>query len=133
MATNAKQYARGLYEALVGQSSAEVKVVLKNFVALLGRRRELAKSEEILVRFSEIWNQEKGELDAELASARELGPTAKEAVVDYLKNKTGAKSVRLQESVQPELIGGFVLRYDGRIVDGSLLNNLQALKNKISN
>jgi F-type H+-transporting ATPase subunit delta len=133
MATNAKQYARGLYEALVGQSAAEVKVVLKNFVALLGRRRELAKSEEILVRFSEIWNQEKGELDAELASARELGPTAKEAVIDYLKNKTGAKSVRLQESVQPELIGGFILRYDGRIVDGSLLNNLQALKNKISN
>jgi len=133
MSTSAKQYAQGLYAAISDKGAAEVKAVLKNFVRLLGGRRELGKAKDIIARFTEIWNKEKGELEAELASARELGPTAKEAVTAYLKEKTGAKSVKLQESVKPELIGGFVLRYEDRVIDGSLRSNLEALKNKISN
>jgi F-type H+-transporting ATPase subunit delta len=133
MTISPKQYAQSLYETVADQGAAAVKAVLKNFVRVLGRRGELAKAGEIITRFTEIWNRAKGELEAELASARALGPTTQDAVIDYLKTKTGAKAVKLQETIRPELIGGFVLRYDDRVIDGSLRHNLEVLKNKISN
>jgi len=53
-------------------------------------------------------------------------------VVDYLKVKTGAKKVILDEEIDKKLIGGFVLRYNSKVVDASLKTSLEDLKNKIS-
>ena len=48
MKISVQQYARSLYDSVYNKSEKEVKVILKNFVALLGRNRELNKSEEII-------------------------------------------------------------------------------------
>lgn len=128
-----QQYARSLYDSVAGKSEKEVKAVLNNFVAVLGRNRELNKEAAIIAAFTEIWNSEHGEIAATLSSARELGPTAREAVIDYLKEKTAAKKIILEENIDKDLLGGFVLRYGSKVLDGSLKGSLTALKNKISN
>ncbi|NCN99680.1 ATP synthase F1 subunit delta [Candidatus Falkowbacteria bacterium] len=133
MAVSVKQYAQSLYESLADKNQTEVKDVLNNFVKVLGGRRELIKINGIIARFGEIWNKEKGEIEAELVSARALGSSAQEVVIEYLKNKTGVKTVKLRERVQPDLIGGFILNYGDQVIDGSLRNNLEILRNKISN
>lgn len=133
MKISVSQYARSLYDSVVSKSEKEIKAALKNFVAILGRNRELNKAEEIISVFNEIWSKEHGELNAELTSARELGPTARESVTNYLKEKTGAKKIILSENIDKKIIGGFVLRYDSKVVDGSIKTSLQDLKNKISN
>lgn len=133
MKISVSQYARSLYDSVAGKSEKEIKAALKNFVEILGRNRELNKAEEIISVFNEIWSKDHGELNAELISARELGPTARESVTDYLKEKTGAKKIILSENIDKKIIGGFVLRYDSKVVDGSLKTSLNELKNKISN
>lgn len=133
MKISAPQYAKSLYESIVGKSEKEMKISLKNFVALLGRNRELNKSEEIINAFAELWNKEHGELNAELTSARELKPATRQIALDYLKEKTGAAKIILAENIDKKIIGGFVLRYDSKVVDGSLKTSLEDLKNKISN
>jgi len=133
MKISALQYAESLYESVAGRPEKEVKALLKNFVAILGRQRELSKMPAIIERFTEIWEKASGELAAELTSARELGPTARELVIDYLKEKTGAKKINLQEKINKDVIGGFILRYNDKVVDGSLKNSLATLRNKISN
>ncbi|MFA5109069.1 MAG: ATP synthase F1 subunit delta [Patescibacteria group bacterium] len=132
MKISAQQYARGLYDSLSGKTEKEIKAVLKNFAAVLGRKRELNRATEIITAFLELWNREHGELAAKLISARELGPTARELVVDYLKSRTGAKKINLEEELDKNLIGGFILRYDNKVVDGSLRNGLAELGDKIS-
>jgi len=133
MKISAQQYAQSLFESVVGKSDKEVKAVLKNFVAVLGQNREFNKEKAIIEAFIDIWNRERGELAATLKSARELGPTARETVVNYLKDKTSAKKIILDEEIDEGLIGGFVLRYGSKVLDGSLKNSLDSLKNKISN
>jgi F-type H+-transporting ATPase subunit delta len=133
MKISARQYAQSLYESVANRPEKEVRAILKNFVEILGRGRELSKAPAIIERFKEVWAKEKGELAAELFSARELGPTIRELVIDYIKEKTGAKKINLQEKIKPELIGGFVLHYNDKIIDGSLKNSLEILRNKISN
>lgn len=133
MKITAQQYAQGLYDSVAGKSEKETKAILKNFVALLGRNRELNKEAAIIKAFGEIWNKEHGEVAATLSSARELGPSARETVVGYLKAKTGASKILLEEEIDKDLLGGFVLRYGSKVLDGSLKNSLAGLKNKISN
>jgi F-type H+-transporting ATPase subunit delta len=132
MKISTQQYAQSLYDSVALKSDKEVKVVLKSFVEILGRNRELNRAPEIIAVFNELWNKANGELSAQLISARELGLTAKETVTDYLKAKTGAKKVILDEEIDKKLIGGFVLRYDSKVIDASLKTSLEDLKNKIS-
>lgn len=133
MKISVQQYAASLFDSVSGKTEKEVKAALKNFVAILGKNRELNKEEAIIEAFNELWNREHGEVIATLTSARELGSAARETVVDYLKEKTAAKKITLNENIDKSLIGGFVLRYDNKVMDGSLKNSLASLKNKISN
>ncbi len=133
MKISVQQYAKSLFDSVTDKSEKELKLVLKNFVVLLGRNRELNKAKEIINIFTELWNKSHGEITAELVSARELGPTARELVVNYLKERTNAKKVILEEKINKKLIGGFVLRYDNKVVDASVKTSLEELRNKISN
>lgn len=128
MKISVQQYARSLYDSVFEKSEKEVKLVLSNFVAILGRNRELNKAEDIIRIFNEIWSQEHGEVTATLISARELGPTAREVVTNYLKEKTSAKKISLQEEIDQKLLGGFVLKYNSKVLDGSLKTSLEQLK-----
>jgi F-type H+-transporting ATPase subunit delta len=132
MKISSRQYAQSLYESVAQKSEKEVKVVLKNFVALLGKQRELGRVEEIIFAFNEIWNKANGEVVATLTSARKLDAVAKKMIVDYLENKADAKKIVLTEEIDEKLIGGFILKYDGKVIDGSLKTSLDDLKNKLS-
>lgn len=131
MKINPKQYAQSLYESLSGKSEEESRKILHNFVAVLGRDGVLNRESEIISAFEEIWNQENGELPASISSAHQLADNSREAITDYLKNKTGAKKIVLTEEVDQDLLGGFVLKYESRVLDGSLKTNLEDLKNKM--
>ncbi|MFA7088333.1 MAG: ATP synthase F1 subunit delta [Patescibacteria group bacterium] len=131
MKINPKQYAQSLYESLSGKSEEESRKILHNFVAVLGRDGMLNRENEIISAFEEIWNQENGELPASISSAHQLADNSREAITDYLKNKTGAKKIVLTEEVDQDLLGGFVLKYESRVLDGSLKTNLEDLKNKM--
>jgi F-type H+-transporting ATPase subunit delta len=128
MKISVQQYARSLYDSVIDKSEKELKLALKNFVAILGRNRELNKAEEIIRTFNEVWEKEHGEVVATLTSARELGPTAREIVTNYLKEKTSAKKISLTEELDQKLLGGFVLKYDSKVLDGSLKTSLEQLK-----
>jgi F-type H+-transporting ATPase subunit delta len=128
MKITAKQYAQSLYDSIVGKSEEEASAVLRSFVAVLGRNRVLNREKEIIAAFTEIWNSENGELAASISSAHELVENSRVVITDYLKNRTGAKKVVLAESVDANLLGGFILKYESKVLDGSLKTNLEDLK-----
>ncbi|QQG52558.1 MAG: ATP synthase F1 subunit delta [Candidatus Falkowbacteria bacterium] len=133
MKISVSQYASALFDLVAGKSEKEAKAIIKNLVFTLDKNHDLGKADAISASFAELWNKEHGEVDAKLSSAREFSAATREMVVDYLKNKTGAKKIILETEVNPEIIGGFVLRYGSKVLDGSLKNSLNSLKNKISN
>ncbi len=131
MKISPQQYASSLYDSVAGKSPAEVKVALKNFVAILGRERVFGKEEEIIAAFQEIWSRENGEMTATIASAHELSLKSQEMIVNYLKNRTGSEKITLTETVDKSLIGGFVLKYESKVLDGSLKSSLAELKTQM--
>lgn len=128
MKTSSKQYAAALYELVAGKNAAANKETIANFVQLLSKNRDLNKAEEIMRELIKIWERAEGELQAEITSARDLGREAKKLVMDYLKDKTGSEKIVLEEKIDKKILGGFILRYEGKIIDGSLRSNLENLK-----
>jgi ATP synthase F1 delta subunit len=133
MKISVSQYATTLFDLVVGKSEKEAKALIKSFVSVLGKNHDFNKTEAIATAFNELWNKAYAEVDATLSSARELPAATREAVTQYLKHKTGAKTIVLETEINPEIIGGFTLRYGSKVLDGSLKNSLNSLKNKISN
>lgn len=133
MKISARQYAESLYQSVRDRSEAELSGILKKFALIVGQNRDQAKLGEIVRIFQTIWNREEGEIFAFLESARPLESSSSDYLVEYLKRRTGAKKINLLPKLDKTLIGGFILKYNNRIIDGSVRSSLGALKHKISN
>lgn len=133
MKASVKQYAESLFELVSDQSEAETKSLIAKFVAFLYRRQELNRAEAIIEELNQIYDEASGEASAELVSARSLSAPAKQKIAAYLERRAGISKVKLNEKLDPELLGGFVLHYKGLVIDGSLKNNLSKFKKQLSN
>jgi len=131
MKISARQYAECLYELVTETPETEIKVLLSNFTALLDSKRDLNLAPAIIETFSDIWNKEHGELVAELTSARKLDVAARDIILDYLKKKSGFNQIILDEKIDQQLLGGFILKYNNKIIDGSLKSSLASLTNNL--
>ncbi|MDP3837201.1 MAG: ATP synthase F1 subunit delta [bacterium] len=133
MKASVRQYARSVMELVADKSEAEAKALIAKFVVFLHGRQDLNKVEAITEELGRLYEIENEEIKAELISARPLQEAAKKQLVAYLQKRAGVDTVNLQESLNPDLLGGFILRYNGLVIDGSLKNNLLKFKKQLSN
>jgi len=133
MKTSALQYARALRELLDGSNQDEVKKIITDFISFVVKNNDYYHLDEILHQLEADILKEKGELVIDLVSARVLSKEAKLLIDNYLKNKTGSSKVKINEMIDPKIIGGFVIRYNNKIVDGSIKQNLLHFQKQLSN
>jgi F-type H+-transporting ATPase subunit delta len=104
--------------------------VLNTLMILIDRHRE-DEIIEVANQFFELANEEKGIADAEVYSTRELSEAEREAISATFGAKVGKKSLRIENIVDSELLGGVKLRIGNRIYDGSLRGKLDRLERKL--
>ena len=78
--------------------------------------------------FKKQYNLLKGIQVVKLTSASPMPAADREALVQKLAAETG-KTIQLEESVDPTLIGGFMLRVGDKQIDSTVKNKLRKLKN----
>ena len=132
MKITSTQYARSLYELTAGKSQPEVDAVVANFLKVLQKNNQLKLADQIMERFSEIYNRENGMVEAEVATRYKIQDTMTKQIEDFLKKKYRAKEVVLKNVVDEKIGGGVVIRVGDEIIDGSIANQLKELKNKLS-
>lgn len=132
MKISSRQYALSLYELTVEKNETAVSDVLKNFIDFIIKNNDYRRINEIVSEFSKIWDENNGNLSVNLTSAHKLEDETKNIIINYLKNKTGFSSINFTESIKADIMGGVILRYSDKIIDGSIKNNLNNLKNKIN-
>lgn len=133
MKISVKQYAAGLLEALEGKKKDEVKDVLANFIKVLVAHKALSKADKIVAEFAKQMDKSQGLLSAEVTTAFELNKEGVKELEDYIKEFTKVEQVELAEVVDKGLLGGFVLKFEDQILDGSLKKQINDLKLKIKN
>jgi F-type H+-transporting ATPase subunit delta len=100
--------------------------LVRNFLLLVvekGRAPELA---EIVREFDALVAAEEGILDVELTTAVELSDAEATKLLEQIEQVSGRR-LRATREVDPELIGGFVLRAGSHRADASVRGRLQRL------
>ncbi len=101
--------------------------LVANLVGLMAQNRRLFALGGVIAAFHALLAEHRGEVSAEVTSARELKPAHLSAVKDALKQIVG-RDVALETKVEPELIGGLVVKVGSRMIDNSLRTKLQNLE-----
>ncbi len=81
--------------------------------------------------FEALWNTHRNVAKAQVVSARELDDNEASALKAALEKLTGS-GIELNPRVDPELIGGVVVRVAGRTYDGSVRSQIQALRTRLA-
>ena len=105
---------------------AGVHDLTKKFMKLLASKRRLFALSGIMTAFLAELARRRGEVTAEVTSARSLSAQQTEAIEGAIRRAMGSK-VSVNHHVDPELIGGLVVRVGSRMVDSSLKTQLQKL------
>ncbi|PFO07962.1 F0F1 ATP synthase subunit delta [Bacillus sp. AFS076308] len=116
---------------IVKNAFASVNVYVLNTVLILIDRHREDQIVEVIDQFLELANEAKGIADAEVYSARELTDAEREALSATFAAKIGKKSLRIENIVDSNLLGGIRLRIGNRIYDGSLRGKLDRLERKL--
>jgi F-type H+-transporting ATPase subunit delta len=101
--------------------------LLRNFLGVLAANRRLFTIAPVIEAFREKLAVERGEVQAEVVSARDLEPAQLEELERSVRGFAG-KKVHLKHSVDPALLGGLTVRVGSRMIDASLRTKLQQLE-----
>lgn len=103
---------------------------VRNLLKLLCERSDLALASGALEQFKALLYAQRGILPVEAVSAVPLTQEQRQALTDKLSAKTG-KTILLENTIDPALLGGVKLRYEGRELDGTAAGRLSALRRSL--
>ena len=104
--------------------------LFKNFLSFLIKKRRFFFIERILKSFIEICSRKRGELRAELKSAKELSNEEIVKITEEITKNFNSK-IKLNYKHDESLIGGLVVQIGSTMVDTSIKNKLQQIENRM--
>jgi ATP synthase F1 delta subunit len=117
---------QGLERAIDGAEPAFL-----NFLEALLERHRMPAIFRIRARFDELWEEEHRRLPVEVTSAVALD----ESIVREIGERIGEQTdyeVELSSHVDPDILGGIVLRVGNFILDASIKNRLDQLRKQVA-
>jgi F-type H+-transporting ATPase subunit delta len=100
---------------------------VRDFVGVVASNRRLRNLREIVAAFAALVAEKRGVVVAHVTSAHELNDVQRQQLRARLI-EAGYGNVNIVEQVQPDLLGGLVVRVGARLYDTSLKSRLQRLQ-----
>jgi F-type H+-transporting ATPase subunit delta len=104
--------------------------ITRQFCAMLARQRRLPALVAVAERFAQRASLARGELAAELISARELKSSEISGIESKLSKYYG-KKIAIRTRVDRNILGGLMIRIGSQQLDGSVAGKLQRLGLKL--
>jgi F-type H+-transporting ATPase subunit delta len=102
----------------------------KNFLLVITRNRRLFAALGMIRTFRALAAKARGEVGVDVETATPLSGEHIEALTTALKNYVG-KDIRLHTKVDPELLGGLVVKIGSRMIDSSVRTKLKLLEKRM--
>jgi F-type H+-transporting ATPase subunit delta len=100
---------------------------VRDFVGVISANRRLRNLRAIVTAFATLVAERRGIITAHVASAHPLNDVQRQQLRARLI-EAGFGNVNILESVEPDLLGGLVVRIGARLYDTSLKSRLQRLQ-----
>jgi F-type H+-transporting ATPase subunit delta len=116
----------GLKKAVTGTDE-----ILNNFLELLIEKHRMPAVFRIRRELDRMWEKENRLLPVEITSAIELDKQTVKQIGDRIGEQTGQK-VELSAKVEPDILGGIVVRVGNSIIDASIRARLEQLRKQVA-
>lgn len=116
----------GLKRAVTGAEP-----IFMNFLETLVERHRMPALFRIRIRYQELWDDEHRLLPVQVTSAVQLEEATVRSIGDRIGEQTG-REVELSSEVDPDILGGIVLRVGNFILDASIRNRLEQLRKQVA-
>lgn len=123
------QYAKALYEATKNKKHQEIDESVLNFVKTLAGSNQLRLKNDIIKKFSEVFNQENNIIEAEIISREKLSGALINKLIKFLKDKYQVKEVVVNNKIEESVVSGVIIKVNDEVLDGSVSRQLAELRN----
>ncbi|MFN3344049.1 MAG: F0F1 ATP synthase subunit delta [Chloroherpetonaceae bacterium] len=107
--------------------SGKVGKPLEDALMLLVKKGRASIIPDVMKAFEDILDEQSGIVLAQVESAVWLSEPEKQAIAKKLEVVSG-KKIRIENKINPSLIGGFTARIGDTVIDGSIKHKLERLK-----
>ena len=102
-----------------------------NILQVLIDRKRINETVAVATEFTLLANESQGIEDAKVYSTRPLTDDERNEISSAFANKVGKQSLRIENEIDPSLIGGIRLQIGNRIFDSSVSAKLDRLKKQL--
>ena len=100
---------------------------LVNFMMLLVDKRRIVFLEPIVEQYLNLLRKLNQTVLAEVTSATELSEAQQQSLVEKVKAIAQARDVELKTSIDPDLIGGVIIKVGSKVIDASIRGQLRRI------
>jgi ATP synthase F1 delta subunit len=102
-----------------------------NFLKLLIENHRMPVIFRVRRGYDELWEEENKLLPVQVTSAVALDETTVKQIGDRIASQTGRR-VDLSATVEPDILGGIVVRVGNQVLDASVRNRLEQLRKQVA-
>ena len=119
-----------ILEAVTNGNISEMTAAFNRLLITKGRESNLP---EISNAFITAYKEKKNIQTIKLTTAAPVSDAVRNAIVTQIKKSAGFQNVELEEKVDPDIIGGFVLQAGDKLLDASISYDLKAIAKQFEN
>jgi F-type H+-transporting ATPase subunit delta len=119
-----------IIEAITKGRVSEMTAAFNRLLVTKGRESNLP---EITSAFINSYKEKKNIHTIKLTTAAPVTDAVKDAIIAQVKKTSGFQNVELEEKVDPNIIGGFVLQMEDKLIDVSVAYDLKAVARQFEN
>lgn len=111
---------------------SNIGTISSQFIDLICLKKREDLLNEIAESYIELYRKHLGIQRVDLTSAIDIDNVTKEEIKAFVKQKTNAKEVELITKINPDIIGGFVIKFGDNLLDTSISSKLRKLKKELN-
>ncbi len=118
-------------QELAAQRLAGLDPLARNLASLLVSKGRVSLAGGIAEEYGALLDDYRGVGTAEVTTAVALDDRAEKRIADQMSEATG-KRIMLTSQVDPEIVGGIVIKIGDRLIDGSARTKLSAMRSALA-
>lgn len=105
----------------------QVNPYLLNFMLLLVDKRRILFLRAICQQYQVLLRKLTNTVLAEVVSVLKLTDSQRQSVIDKVKQLTGARDVEIETTIDPDILGGVIIKVGSQVFDSSLKGQLRRI------
>lgn len=105
---------------------------VQNFIKLVCSKNRESLLPDIADAFLSQYRSHQGIEKVTVQSTAPVSEQDKQSIKQFIKQKTGAKEIELHTEINPDVIGGLVIKFGDNLLDSSIAAKLRKLKKELN-